>query len=346
MINPFPKIFASIGGQPRWLVFTESLLLTAAIGLLDYSSGYEVSMFIFYGIPILAVAWWCDRRRAVLLAIISAVIWWLVDALTGHFYRYEWIHAWEPTTRFAFFAFVAFAGSAFKKHHEATQARIDLLERSRQLEREIIEISEHEQQRIGRDLHDGICQYFAAVGCAAASLKTDLSNAEMLEEAALAGELTDLVEGGVVQIRDLARGLVPVHMHEAGLAAALEQLASSVSRLQNVACVFVLDGEVSVQAPDAATHLYRIAQEAIHNAIRHGGAKRIRIELMEAGRTVTLCVKDNGAGFSKRKLGSKGMGLKIMQYRARLILGELAVTESENSGTLISCVIPRKEDSL
>jgi signal transduction histidine kinase len=254
------------------------------------------------------------------------------------------LHAWEPTTRLAYFAFVAFAGSALKTYHEATRARIELLERSRQLEREIIHISEREQQRIGRDLHDGICQYFAAVGCATASLKADLANAERYEEAAVAGELTDLVEGGVVQIRDLARGLVPVHMHEAGLVAALEQLASSVSRLQNVGCEFVSDGEVVLKATDAATHLYRIAQEAIHNAIRHGEAKRIKVELSESPGTIRLCIRDDGAGISKRRSSAKGMGLKIMEYRARLLGGELGVAEPDVGGTEISCVIPRPEN--
>src|SRR4029077_20324493 len=97
-------------------------------------------------------------------------------------------------------------GSALKRQHTAVHSRIALLEHSQQLERQIIEISEREQRRIGRDLHDGLCQYLAAVGCAAASLRSDLAAAGMTEEAGLAAELTELLEQGVAQVRDLARG--------------------------------------------------------------------------------------------------------------------------------------------
>jgi hypothetical protein len=79
MTNPFQKLFVHIGRQPHWLIFLESLLVACGIGALDYASGYEVSMFIFYGIPIMAVAWWCNRRSAVLLAIVCALIRWWVD---------------------------------------------------------------------------------------------------------------------------------------------------------------------------------------------------------------------------------------------------------------------------
>ena len=220
------------------------------------------------------------------------------------------------------------------------ESRIALLEHSQRLEREIIEISEREQRRMGHDLHDGLCQYFAAVGCAAASLESDLTSAGMHEEAAVAGELTELLEQGVAQIRDLARELVPVQMDQAGIAC-LEQLAASVARLQNVACVFVQDGDAILRAPGVATHLYRIAQEAIHNAIRHGGAQSIQIHLRTMGNTATLRVIDDGSGISKTNQGSKGMGLNIMSYRARLVGGDLTISEPSTGGTMVSCTFPQ-----
>jgi signal transduction histidine kinase len=334
------RLLKLIGKQSSRAIFVESLLFAIGVGVLDYVSGYEVSMFVFYGIPILAVAWWCDRRSAFALAAVCALLWASADALTGHFYRHEWIRVWEPLARFGYFGFVAGAGSALKRQHVAVQSRIALLEHSQQLERQIIEISEREQRRLGRDLHDGLCQYFAAVGCASASLRSDLATAGMTEEAAVAAEVTELLEQGVGQIRDLARGLMPVQMYEAGLAAALEQLAASVSRLQNTTCRFQQEGQVRVEVSSVAIHLYRIAQEAIHNAIRHGRAHTVEISLQKNGSTGMLIIQDDGCGLSRAPARSDGMGLSIMEYRLHLIGGDLEIDEPKMGGTIIRCAFP------
>ena len=110
-----------------------------------------------------------------------------------------------------------------------------------------------------------------------------------------------MLENGVVQTRDLARGLVPVPMDEAGLPFALEGLATSVARLQNIDCSFRAQGEVRIGDTSAATHLYRIAQEAINNATRHGRADRIRIALRAEGALATLSMTDNGRGLSRHR---------------------------------------------
>jgi len=334
------RLLKGIGEQSRRAIFAESLLFAIGVGALDYASGYEVSMFIFYGIPILAVAWWCDRRSAFVLAAACALLWLTADALTGHIYQHRWIRLWEPLARFGYFGFVAVAGSALRRQQTAVHSRIALLEHSQQLERQIIEISEREQRRLGRDLHDGVCQYFAAVGCASASLHADLATGGMVEEAAVAAELTELLEQGVAQIRDLARGLMPVQMYEAGLPAALEQLAASVSRLQNMTCRFQHDGRAKVGPPSVGIHLYRIAQEAIHNAIRHGNAHTIEVRLQENGSIGRLSVQDNGRGLSRAPAKSDGMGLSIMRYRSRLIGGDLEILESNTGGTIVRCTFP------
>src|SRR5215831_8062192 len=124
VVSTIKKLIDRIGRQSMTAIFLESLFFAIGIGVLDYLSGYEVSMFVFYGIPILAVAWWVDRKSALFLAAICAVIWWLADELTGHFYRHEWIRAWEPIARFGYFGFVAVAGSALKRQHTAVHSRI------------------------------------------------------------------------------------------------------------------------------------------------------------------------------------------------------------------------------
>lgn len=334
------KLLKLIGEQSSSAIFAESLLCAIGVGVLDYVSGYDVSMFLFYGIPILAVAWWCDRRSAFWLAAVCALLWTLADALTGHPYRHGWIRVWEPLIRFGYFGFVAGAGSALKRQHVAVQSRIALLEHSQRLERQITEISEREQRRVGRDLHDGLCQYFAAVGCASSSLRSDLVACGMAEEAAIAAEVTELIEQGVAQIRDLARGLMPVQMYEAGLAAALEQLAASVSRLQHATCRLQNDGQVRVESPSVAIQLYRITQEAIHNAIRHGSARTIKISLQKNGSMARLSIQDDGCGVSSASARSDGMGISVMKYRSRLIGGNLEIDEPKTGGTTILCTFP------
>jgi signal transduction histidine kinase len=331
--------------QPKDLIFAEALLATLVIGLLDFLSGSEVSMFVFYGVPILAAAWFCDKKRALLLAIICALVWWWADILAGHQYTYTWVQVWESVSRFGYFAAVAIAASGLKTRHDEVRSRLILLEHSQRLEREIIEISEREQRRIGRDLHDGLCQYFAAIGCGVASLRADLLQRNLPNEAAVAQELAELLNNGVVQARNLARGLVPVHMNEAGLSAALAELAHSVSHLQNIECIFDSDDEVEMNTPSAATHLYRIAQEAINNASRHGRASIIRVGLFAEGDSGTLHVADNGRGISQTVSDSAGLGLNIMSYRARLVGGQLAINEPPEGGTLIICTFPQQSGS-
>ena len=336
------KFLALVQRQSKPVLLAEALILVLLTGTLDWLSGYEVSMSLFYGIPIMAAIWFCDRKSGLLIAIICGITWWWADLLAGHIYPQIWLSIWEPTVRFVYFGFVAIGGAALKEKQDAASARIALLEHSHRLEREIIEISEREQLRIGRDLHDGLCQYLAAIGCAAAALRADLLHRGLAREAAVAEELTELLQNGVVQTRDLARGLVPVPMDEAGLPFALETLAASVARLQNIDCSFLAKNEVKVGSPSAATHLYRIAQEAINNATRHGRASQIRIALNAEGKLATLSVIDNGLGLSKTASQPPGLGLSLMRYRARLVGGQLAMSEPNDGGTLVACTFPQR----
>jgi signal transduction histidine kinase len=332
---------ALVQRQSKHLLLWEALLLVGLIGAIDWFSGYEVSLSLFYGAPIMVAIWYGDKKAGVLVAIVCAIAWWWADILAGHIYPKRWLAIWEPCLQFGYFGFVAWAGAALKEKHDAIRARIDLLEHSHRLEREIIEISEREQRRIGRDLHDGICQHFAAIGCGVASLRKDLLQQNLPNEAAVAAELAELLNNGVVQARNLARGLVPVHM-EAGLSFALEELAGSVSRLQDIECTFDSDSDVEIADASAATHLYRIAQEAINNACRHGAASKVRLALAGAGNSATLSIADNGSGIPRKSNGSRGLGLNIMSYRARLVGGNLAIGQAPGGGTLITCTFPQQ----
>lgn len=336
------KVSKAFAEQAPSHIVAEMIGLLLAIGFLDLITGYQISFFLFYGGPIFVVAWYCDRKSGILVALVAGIVWWWADRQAGHPYLHDWIEGYETAVRLGFFVFVAFAASALRVKSDAAAARIALLEHSQRLEHEIVSISERERHRIGQDLHDGLCQYLAALGCAATSLRDDLEKLRRPDEAKAAGELATLLQDAVVQTRDLARGLVPVHVDEAGLVLAMEGLAQSVTRLQGINCTFESKGVAISYEDRAAMHLYRIAQEAINNATRHGKARNIAISLDAEKDLATLRIADDGTGIPKTVTGKNGMGLNIMGYRARLTGGELTIEEAEGGGTVISCTARRE----
>jgi len=215
----------------------------------------------------------------------------------------------------------------------------DISDRKR-LEAEVLQAGEREQCRIAQDLHDGLGQLLAGISCLSDTLSKGLTD-KALPEAAGAERISKLLDTAVAQSRVLARGLHPVAPEPDGLMAALEGLAASASSLFKVSCRFERRSPVRIGNADAATHLYRIAQEAVTNAIKHGRAKHIRIGLFSTPERVVLKVNDDGAGFPKAARRPVGMGLRIMNYRADVIGGTLGFQDMTGGGTEVSCVVPR-----
>lgn len=315
------------------------------LGILDFLTGYEVSMFVFYGIPIAVVGWLSGKKPGLLLALLAGLTWWWADRLALHPYRWGWLQGWETVVRVSFFILTGWIGASIRAHHETAKSRIRLLEYSNELEQQIVSISEDERRRIGQDLHDGLCQCLAALAYSAASLQVELQNAGCTALVPRAQDLGERLKDSIVQTRDLARGLVPVQMDNAGLASALEELALSTSRFLNTDCVFHCSSGDSISDQTIANHLYRIAQEAINNATKHGKAKRIDMHLKATDALVELIVEDNGVGIKKVARNSKGMGLKIMDYRARSLGGRLDVGICPSGGTRVYCTARQRNCS-
>jgi signal transduction histidine kinase len=234
---------------------------------------------------------------------------------------------------------VLFAGWSVKRQRDEARSRIELLERSQQLEEEIIDISEREQQRIGRDLHDGVCQFLAAIGITASMLRHDAEKTSQ-SLASKIEELANHVRDAAGRVRQLARGLSPVDRDEGGLESALEELASSTAKLTGISCSFVCPGPAPNLESTPAIHLFRIAQEAVSNALKHGHAKTIVIALDTSDGGCSLRVSDDGVGFVPSITEKKGMGLSIMRYRARMIGGELEIQPNSPTGIVVACAIP------
>jgi signal transduction histidine kinase len=328
----FSKSFAR---QPRPWMIAEMVASLLVIAVLDSITSYQIRLLPFYAVPVFVLAWFCGKKWGIAAGLLSALLWWCANRFSGDPDLYGWIGVWEVSQHVGFFLIVALVGSALRSNSDIAVHRIALLEHSQRLEREIVNISEAEQRRIGQDLHDGLCQYLAGLTCAASSLRDDLQELRLHGDANAADELVKLLEDAVVQTRDLARKLVPAHVSRLGLVLALESLAQSVTRLHGVNCRVRCHASSANWDEHTAMHLYRIAQEAINNATRHGKPRNIFLFLNAAGRSIRLRVVDDGAGISESN--SDGMGLDIMRYRARLIGGQLTVKRRNSRGTILTC---------
>jgi PAS domain S-box-containing protein len=218
----------------------------------------------------------------------------------------------------------------------------DISER-RNLEKEVMNVSEGERQRIGQDLHDGLGQMLTGIGLLGQNLTRQLE-AENHPRAEDAEEITSLVKEADQYARDLARGLTPVDLEASGLSKALQRLADNAERLFGVECDFDEVGTALVHNSSAATHMYRIAQESVSNAVRHGEASRIKIRLASGNEQIRLRVRDDGSGFDPETADGPGRGVHIMNYRARIIGGMLDISSNLGEGTVVTCTLPRSMD--
>ena len=201
----------------------------------------------------------------------------------------------------------------------------------------LLEISEREQRRIGQDLHDGLGQCLAGIELMSQVLEQNLAAKKLKAEASRAGDIAKHVRDAISQARFLARGLSPVVLESEGLMSSLMALTESTEKIFRVACEFHCDAPVLIDDIVVATHLYRIAQEAVSNAIKHGRAKRVEIHLKVDHDQLLLSVKDYGIGLPKVLPENRGMGLRIMQYRAAMVGGTVTVQRDLTGGTSVTC---------
>jgi len=213
--------------------------------------------------------------------------------------------------------------------------RTDITGRKR-LEETILQISDREQRRLGQDLHDGICQHLAGIELMIEALEQRLHKTARAD-AARANEIAGQIRETIRETRALARGLSPVGFEPNGLMSALHELAGNVQHMFRVNCTFESSEEVLVTNNLAATQLFRIAQEAVSNAIRHGKARHVRIRLENKDEKIWLSVQDDGGGLPATLPPSKGMGLEVMKYRANTIGASITIGPAPKRGTAVVC---------
>jgi PAS domain S-box-containing protein len=215
----------------------------------------------------------------------------------------------------------------------------DISERKR-LEREILEVSTAEQERIGREIHDGIGQQLTGLGMLASGIEHRLAAAGHSGEAAGVAELQAHLQAALDEARSLARGLSPVEIDPQGLAHALSRLAEQVQAVSGVTCRYEGAWDVQVSDNVQALHLYRLAQEAVHNAVKHGAPATVVVGLKQDGDELVLTVRDDGKGIADAPERATGLGLHIMQYRAGILGGRCTFGSAAGGGTLVRCKVP------
>ncbi len=210
----------------------------------------------------------------------------------------------------------------------------DITERKK-LERDVIEICDREQRRLGQDLHDAVCQQLVSIAFATDLLRRDLI-AKSPMEADRAGRIAALLDDAISQTRNLSHQLCPLNLAGDGLGAALRELADGASMGIQVVYKPQFGEDVAIDDHAVATHLYRIAQEAVQNAIKHARATRIHICLLREGESVCLTISDNGTGIARTGINGNGMGMSNMRYRTSIAGGRLEIKQSPAGGTIVS----------
>jgi PAS domain S-box-containing protein len=211
--------------------------------------------------------------------------------------------------------------------------------RRKQLEKEILGIVDRERERLGREIHDGLCQTLAGIAALASTLARGLKNDSRQGAAELALEIAALLQDSITQARDLARGLDPARLRRIGLDKALEALARDTQHRFDVSCTASCDRPPGLRQ-EVKMHLIRIAQEAVNNAVSHGQASRIDLALGCESGMARISIRDDGVGVPERLGARSGLGLSTMAHRASLIGGTLDVRRAPGHGTLVTCLFP------
>ena len=218
--------------------------------------------------------------------------------------------------------------------------RTDVTQRKR-LEQALLDLSEREQRKFGHDLHDGLGQRLTGLEMLSHALAEEL-NGRVPALASLAQRLNRELRETVTQARLISHSLAPVRLEGDGLMRGLTELAASTSRLPGVTCRFHCAPPVQVHDVTVATHLYRMAQEAVNNALKHGRARQIKVTLAEAGDGLELIVKNNGRALLAELHKNNGMGLNVMRYRAEMIGATLAIESGKRHGVRVTCTLRTK----
>jgi signal transduction histidine kinase len=324
------RLILWLKNRSRLWVVGVGLIGTVIVGLVDYLLGPGAQVPILYVLVVFFVAWFADTSRGFFVAAATGVVSFVASLYPPVTTSEILVACWNSAMNFAVLLAVCFLVVTVKK---ASAQR-------RQLERQVLERSDQERRRIAQDLHDGLCQHLAATEFAT-QLLTDKLAQESLPQATDARQVVGFIQRAMAQAREIAHGLHPVEIGPGGLLSAFDELSASVQDVFHIACDVQANGVADFLDDKEATHIYRIVQEAVANAIKHGKPSRILIELRAEGERIVLTVNDNGLGFPEQIGQKKGMGISTMNYRASIIGATLTVRRGPSGGTAVVLSLPK-----
>jgi signal transduction histidine kinase len=316
------------------------LCLVGVVGYIDYLTGYERPLLLFYLLPISLAAWFGNFSTALAIAVVSVAVSLVSDVAAG----IPALGLWNAGM--AFVSYALFAGllsklrTLVRELDRRVQERTAALQREvaerQRLDREIAQVADRERHRLGQELHDSLGQHLTGTALAAQVLKEKLA-LRSASETAEAEKLVHYVEQGIDLSRNLARGFFSPELDADGLTVALQGLAENTTERYGIDCVFEGEESLGIHDSTIATQLYRIAQEAVANSIKHAAAHQIIIRLAVSTAELCLAISDDGIGFPDRLPSSKGLGLQLMRHGASLAGASFDVRRNGQRGTIVVC---------
>jgi signal transduction histidine kinase len=329
--------------QRQWMVAVVTTMVLG-IGAIDFQLGFNISLLVFYCLPVCLAVSSLGWKAGSATAVLSVVVWLIGDLAAGAHYATAWILVWNAVIALITYLVVIWLFATMLALHremgervqQRTAALTEEIAQRKRLEREVLEIGERERRGIGHDLHDGLGQHLTATAMAAQVLGENLkAGTATVQEAK---RIVQLIEQAIDQSRGLAKGLLLAEIEHDSLLALLHELAAATRDQFRVECIFTGTEMGALADNSSASHLYRITQEAVRNAVRHGKARRIEITLTSRSGETVLTVNDDGIGLTEaRRRESAGMGLRIMAHRAAIIGAEFSIASPQFGGTSIVC---------
>jgi signal transduction histidine kinase len=315
------------------------LIAAGIIGYVDYITGYEHSMLLFYFLPIALAAWFGNFGFGVLMVVVCVTTWVFADLGSG----IPALGVWNIGISFAsymlFAVVVSKLGTLVRELDRRVDERTAAYEREmverRRLDQEIAQVANRERRRLGHDLHDKLGQHLTGTALAAQVLKEKLA-ARCCPETNDAEKLVQCLEEGIDFTRNLARGFFSPELRAEGLVVALQDLAETINEQSEIDCVLHGDELIPIHDATVANQLYRIAQEAVTNSIKHAAPSHIDIRLAMDGSDLCLSVVDDGVGFPDNPR-SQGLGLHLMRHAAALSGGTFDIRRNGGKGTIATC---------
>lgn len=332
-----PSLLLGISGVRLILL---CLCIIGVLGYIDYRTGYEQTFLLFYLVPIALGTWHRGFWLGLTFAILSVLTWIISDVAAGIPTVGWWNIGMAMGSYVVFTGLMAKLRSVLQELDQRVRDRTEALRREmaerERLDREIGTVADRERRRLGQELHDTLCQHLTGVALTAETLRENLAM-RAAPEVSEADKVVRYLEQGIDLTRNLARGFFSPELDAEGLGVALQGLAENMSERFQVPCHIDLDDTVAVTNSNTATHLYRIAQEAVMNAMKHARASRINIRLGGNGDGLALEISDDGVGFPQRISEPEGLGLRLMSHGAALIGGDFRIRRNTPCGTTVSC---------